>query len=160
MIVDGAVVLERAYRQPIERLWHAFTESAQLATWLMANDATAQVGGIFRFDGGERLGVVDVKVVESVPPHHLVWEWTFHQRRSRVSIDLTEANGTTSLRLEHRMLGADDAIGFDSGWAGKLDRDLAALLTGERAASETVARNGLTSHPYFADLTSAIGDEP
>jgi uncharacterized protein YndB with AHSA1/START domain len=160
VIVDGIVVHERTYRQPIHRLWRAFTQRAELATWLMANDSTAQVGTTFRFDGGEQLGIVEAKVVESIPPRHLVWEWTFHRRRSRVTIDLTETGNATSLRLEHRMLDADEASGFDSGWADKLDRDLPALLTGEYAASETVLRNGLTSHPRFENLTSAIGDEP
>jgi uncharacterized protein YndB with AHSA1/START domain len=160
VIIDGVVVHERTYRQPIENLWRAFTQREALATWLMANDATAQVGGSSRFDGGERLGVVHVRVVESLPPHRLVWEWSFHDRRSRVTIALSEVNGMTSLRLEHRMLGADDAVGFDSGWGDKLDRDLVSLLLLERAPSETVERNGLTAHPHFDGLASAIGDEP
>jgi uncharacterized protein YndB with AHSA1/START domain len=157
VIVDGCVVHERRYSHSIERVWHAFTDRAELATWLMANDAN-QSGDGFRFDGGERLGVVDARVIERSPPHRLVWEWTFHGQRSRVTVELTETDGATRLRLEHQMLDPGDAIGFDAGWADKLDGDLAALLADDRRAADTYQRSGMTFHPHFDGLASAMED--
>jgi uncharacterized protein YndB with AHSA1/START domain len=153
VIVDGVVVHEHVYPHPIERVWKALTDRADLATWLMANDAVSQVGVRFRFDGGRDLSLVEVEVIELVAPSRLVWDWTSGGRRSRVRIDLAETDGATTLRLEHRMLPPADAAGFDVGWSDKLTTDLAALLTGEHHSGDSVIRAGLTCHPRFDHLT-------
>jgi uncharacterized protein YndB with AHSA1/START domain len=151
VIINGTVVHEQVYPYPIERVWHALVDRAELATWLMANDAVAEVGARFRFDGGAELGPVEVEVIEVVPPTRLVWQWTFRARRSRVTLDLVQDDGATTLRLEHRMLSAEDAAGFDAGWSAKLGGDLVDLLSGVHRAADCGVSGGLTCHPRFRD---------
>lgn len=68
------------YRHPVEDVWAALTDPHALAEWLMpVTDFEPKPGSRFRFQyDPERLcpsGIVDCEVLESEPPHRLVWSF-------------------------------------------------------------------------------------
>jgi uncharacterized protein YndB with AHSA1/START domain len=147
MIVDGVIIHERWYPHPPDRVWDALTDPSALETWLMPTDASQASDVAFSFDAGNRYGPIAVEVIEHEAPRSLRWWWTMAGARSEVTIRLEARDGGTALRLEHRALGPDESIGFDGGWADKLDHDLIELLAGRRATSDVTRRDGYAVHP-------------
>jgi len=149
VIVDGVVVHERWYPHEIGRVWDAVTDPAALASWLMPNTAESRTSASFVFDGGAHYGDIRVETIEQVPPRTLRWRWVIGAQPTEVSIELSPLNGGTALRLEHRSLGVDDGVGFDGGWAAKLDHDLVEVLAGHRLPADVTIRDGVLRHPIF-----------
>jgi uncharacterized protein YndB with AHSA1/START domain len=76
--VKGAVVLERVYPYPPERVWRALTDRQALAEWLMPNDFQPTVGHKFQFNVGPQWGwrgYVDCVVLEVDVPRRLSYSW-------------------------------------------------------------------------------------
>ena len=70
--VDGGPALrcERRLRYPVERVWRAITEPAELACWFVAPvEWKPELGEIFEAEGqtGE--------ITELEPPHVIAWTW-------------------------------------------------------------------------------------
>ena len=131
-MIDGdRVVHEVRYAHPVEAVWHAMTDPAALAAWLMPNDFEAAVGHRFRFDARPEFGFIDGEVVDVDPPNLLRCRWTVNGVATIVTIRLEGDATGTLLRLEHVGLPPEGAS-FDAGWVAKLEHDLPLVLEGSR----------------------------
>jgi uncharacterized protein YndB with AHSA1/START domain len=135
------VLLDVELKSPIERVWHALTDSATLSKWMLfkSNDFQPVVGHSFQFREAPGFeGVIDCEVIEVTEPHKLSYTWVSDQVgpsnlqfSTVVTWTLTEADGVTRLHLEQSGFpsGAGQEIGGAKyGWTSMLDQ-LQNLLT-------------------------------
>jgi uncharacterized protein YndB with AHSA1/START domain len=99
------------YQHSIEDVWAALTDPRALAEWLMPTTfSEPKVGEKFRFQfNPEKLnptGIVDCEVLESDPPHRMVWlfqnraiEGATQPPPMRVEWTLISIGGATRLEL-------------------------------------------------------------
>jgi uncharacterized protein YndB with AHSA1/START domain len=130
---DVAVIsFERTLAHPIDVVWAALTDPAQLAQWLGPGAIEARTGGSVSIAAGppDRQLSISGRVLTWEPPHVLEHEWL--QAGLEVSVvryELDPAGDGTLLRLtHHRSVGT--GTGGRAGWHAYLDR-LLALLDGE-----------------------------
>jgi len=140
--MSETVVLDFELKSPIERVWHALTDSTTLSKWMLfkTNDFKPVVGHAFQFREAPGWdGSIDCEVVEVEKPHRLSYTWVSevetNQRHSTVvTWTLTEAEGgVTQLHLEQSgfQTGAKQEIGGAKyGWMSMLDQ-LQSLLASE-----------------------------
>lgn len=132
-MIDGdRVVHEVRYPHPVPAVWHALTEPAALAAWLMPNDFAATAGHRFRLDARPGFGFIDGEVLEVAPPHLLRCRWLVEGTATTVTIRLQADGHGTLLRLEHAGLPAGPRGSFDGGWGDKLRHDLVVVLAAGR----------------------------
>jgi uncharacterized protein YndB with AHSA1/START domain len=118
------ITFERRYDAPPAEVWSALTEPERLARWL----APAEIGDSVRIDFGN--DVVTGRVLVRDEPHVLEYEWRFTgEEESVVRFELLAAADGTLLRLEHRRLAPEHALGYSAGWHAYLED----LLTGRRS---------------------------
>jgi uncharacterized protein YndB with AHSA1/START domain len=100
-----AVVIEREFAHPPEKIWRALTQPHLMEEWLMKNDFAAVVGHRFNLRG-EWGGVLDCEVLEVEPHRTLSYTWDFDHEdpafnlKSVVTFTLTPTGGGTLLRME------------------------------------------------------------
>lgn len=142
--MSETVVLDVELKSPIERVWHALTDSATLSKWMLfkANDFQPVVGHAFQFrDASGWSGVIDCEVIEVDKPHRLAYTWETDQmgpsnlkQSTVVTWTLTEADGgLTRLHLEQSGFHSDakqEIGGAKYGWTSMLDQ-LQSVLTSE-----------------------------
>jgi uncharacterized protein YndB with AHSA1/START domain len=129
------ISMEELFPVPIERVWHALTDSRMIDSWLMRTDGfEAKVGARFALGDAPRVdcrGLVECEVLELSPPRRMVWSWhgADDPATTRLVIELEADGRGTRLRLRHTG-EADEPIvrRTTAGWADKL-RALAELLT-------------------------------
>jgi uncharacterized protein YndB with AHSA1/START domain len=138
--VQGGRVLrfERNLLHPIDAVWAALADSAELAKWLAPTDIELHVGGRanIRFEGGD---AVDGRVLAVDPPRLLEYGWLENGRdRGTVRWELTAEAGGTRLVLLHTFpLSEPETLDFAGGWHDLLD-SLEAMLNGvPRPADES-----------------------
>jgi uncharacterized protein YndB with AHSA1/START domain len=117
----GNIVHEARFAHPIERVWTAISDPAELAQWLMPNNFEPRVGRRFQLDTGPARGVFDAEAVAIEPPHRMQWLWYFDGAPSTVTITLAAEGDSTLLRLEHADLPVETQSQFDTGWVEKFD---------------------------------------
>jgi uncharacterized protein YndB with AHSA1/START domain len=121
------ITFERRYDASPAEVWAALTEPERLARWL----APAEIGDTVRIDFGN--DVVTGRVLVRDEPRVLEYEWRFAgEDESVVRFELLADDEGTLLRLEHRRLGPEHALGYSAGWHAYLDD----LLTGPRSPWE------------------------
>ena len=142
MSVTETVVLDYELKSPIERVWHALTDSATLTRWMLfkSNDFEPVVGQAFQFrEASGWDSVVDCEVIEVDKPRRLSYSWVSVgesnlQHSTVVTWTLTEAEGgVTRLRLEQSGFRSDakqEIGGARYGWTSMLDQ-LKGLLASE-----------------------------
>lgn len=122
---------ERHLSHPIDAVWAALTDSAELPKWFAPADIELRVGGRanIRFEGGN--DIVDGRVIAVEPPRLLEYGWLENGRdRGSVRWELTPAPGGTQLVLLHSFPPSEpETLDFAGGWHDLLD-SLAALLDG------------------------------
>lgn len=132
--VDGSPALrfERRLPYPVERVWRAVSEPAELVRWFVAAvDWTPAAGETFvsMEEPGE--------VTEVSPPHRLAWIWG----GERFSFELEPDGDGCLLVFVHvfaeRSLGAQHAAGWELHF-GRLDAHLAGGFVPEEALLEQV----------------------
>ena len=130
---EGATVrFEREIEAAIDTVWKAITNEEEIARWLAPCSFSAEVGGMVRIDFGEDEVTGRVTICE--PPHRLEYTWTFTgEPDSTLLFELQAQDGGTRLILEHRMLPAEQAVGYGAGWHAHLD-----MLAAEIQGSEPV----------------------
>lgn len=136
MTETRAVVVEREFAHPPEKLWRALTQPHLIEEWLMKNDFAPQVGHRFNLRG-DWGGVLDCEVLEIEPPRTLAYTWNFanddpaYALQSVVTFTLTPTPAGTHLRMEQEGFRPDQKQAFGGAHAGwkkffeKLDAVLA-----------------------------------
>ena len=124
---------ERCLAQPVEKVWAALTDPAQLAQWLAPGELELMLGGrvYLAFTDGD--GVIAGRVTAITPPRLLEFTWTDEDDDfGYVRWELATEEGGTRLILTHTV--PESARGFGlpalAGWHTLLDQ-LAALLDGQ-----------------------------
>jgi uncharacterized protein YndB with AHSA1/START domain len=129
------VAFERHLPHPVDAVWSALTESAQLAAWLGEGSVGPHAGGEVSILTGPPgpSGVqpaMEGRVLEWDPPRALEYEWRQPGLdTSVVRYELEAREGATILKLTHRRSVAPGAFGGRAGWHAYLDR-LTAHLDG------------------------------
>jgi uncharacterized protein YndB with AHSA1/START domain len=140
----AAIEVAQFLSRPPEQVWHALTDPALLARWLMPNDFQPAVGHRFTFrtepvpqQGFD--GIVHCQVLELEPPRLLRFSWRGGVLDTEVSWRLVPEGAGTRLLITHD--GFDDAdpvqrvtMGImGGGWRGHLIKRLTAVLGGAPA---------------------------
>ena len=133
-----AVIVEREFPHPPERLWRALTQPHLIQEWLMRNDFVPVVGHRFQLTG-DWGGGLDCEVLEVEPNRTLSYTWNHAHPdpafalESVVTFRLTPTATGTRLQVEQAGFRPDQKQAFGgarAGWAqflGKLDHVLAPL---------------------------------
>jgi uncharacterized protein YndB with AHSA1/START domain len=127
---------EFVYPHPPERVWHALTDPAAVAQWLMPNNFEPKLGHKFQFRTKPRPGfdgVVQCEVTQLDPPRRLAYSWAGGGLGTSVTFALERVPEGTRLIFDHigfkgvkgmmisRMLGR--------GWKSRiLSKNLPAVL--------------------------------
>jgi uncharacterized protein YndB with AHSA1/START domain len=140
LAVDGefaTITFERSYPHPIEDVWSAITEPAELAGWFMTEaKIKAGTGGTVDLVSGPSHFHITGTILAWEPPHLFEHEWNVPPRsdlpkgeQAFVRWELTEVGGRTLVKMSFRHLHRGTAGGFISGMHAFLDR-LGAQLDG------------------------------
>jgi uncharacterized protein YndB with AHSA1/START domain len=131
--------IKRVIKAPRQRVYAAWTDPAQMKQWFGPEKvqtreliADARVGGEFRWDlinpEGEEM-TIRGEFRELKPDKKIVftWHWkddeVWKNHVSIVTIELSDANGGTELRLAHEQLPNEASRdGHTSGWNSVLDK--------------------------------------
>lgn len=125
--MSETVSLDFELKSPIERVWHALTDSATLSKWMLfeTNNFQPIVGHKFQLRAKPETGwpgTVDCEVLEVEEPHQLSYTWEVRDlsHHTKVSWTLTESeNGVTRLHLEQSGFASDakqEIEGAKYGW--------------------------------------------
>jgi uncharacterized protein YndB with AHSA1/START domain len=117
------LVQTRQLRAPIEDVWAAVTEPDRLARWIGRWDGDPTSGTVqFRmlFEGDHPGETMTIRVCE--PPHRLHVTSQVGDDVWQLDLDLTHAEGVTTLTLTQPGVTAEQASGVGPGWDYYLDR--------------------------------------
>ena len=133
MTDDKTLVIDRVFTAPPDRVFAAWTDTAQLAEWygpegmkaeIFANDLT--VGGryslVMKSAEGEYHLSGEYEEIE--PPRKLVftWKWKTSDETTRVTIELRPEGDRTHLRLTHTGFAeAEQTSSHNQGWSSSLN---------------------------------------
>ncbi len=126
---DGrpAVRFQRTYAHPVERLWAAITDPAELARWFPSAVAIElRAGGSVAFSGDPYAADTTGVVLTCDPPRRLAFTWNGDE----LHFDLEQAgDGRSRLTLVNVLQDRDAAARNASGWYVCL-AELAKLVDG------------------------------
>ncbi|HSZ01123.1 MAG TPA: SRPBCC domain-containing protein [Terriglobales bacterium] len=117
-----ALVIERVFPHPPEKLWRALTENQLVAQWLMKNDFEPVIGRKFKFQSEPVPnwdGVINCEVLIVDHLKRLSYSWTTMGVEFIVLWTLTPAEGGTHLRMEQSGFGPDQQRAYQGakyGW--------------------------------------------
>lgn len=123
---DGHHVLvqTREFHAPIEDVWAAVTEPERLARWIGTWSGDPASGGVeFRmlFEGEDHAGeAMEIRVCE--PPHRLHLTSRVGDEVWLLELDLTHADGVTTLTFRQPGVTQEQVGGVGPGWDYYLDR--------------------------------------
>ena len=135
----GSLQIKRIIDAPRNRVYAAWTDPAQLRDWFGPEDVQtedlivdARVGGAFRWDltnsEGEKM-CCRGEYRELQPNKKVVftWQWQddedWENRESVVTVELSDCDGGTELRLSHEQLPNEQSRdGHTRGWTSALDK--------------------------------------
>lgn len=116
---NQAIKVERVYDAPVQKVWAALTENAQLKQWYFDfEDFKPEVGFEFKFYGGPDDGKQYLhvcKITEVINEKKLVYSWRYdgYQGDSLVSFELFPEGDKTKLILTHEGVENFDASNQD-----------------------------------------------
>jgi uncharacterized protein YndB with AHSA1/START domain len=133
MTDDKTLVIDRVFTAPPDRVFAAWTDTAQLAEWygpegmkaeIFANDLT--VGGQYSLVMKSAEGEYHLsgEYEEIDPPRKLVftWKWKTSDETTRVTIELRPEGDGTHLRLTHTGFAeAEQTSSHNQGWSSSLN---------------------------------------
>lgn len=118
-----AVIVEREFPHPPDKLWRALTQPHLISEWLMKNDFVPSVGHRFNLHG-DWGGVLDCEVLTVEPDRTLSYTWNFahddaaYNLKSVVTFTLTPTSNGTHLRVEQVGFRPDQKQAFGGAKAG------------------------------------------
>jgi uncharacterized protein YndB with AHSA1/START domain len=118
-----AVIVEREFPFPPEKIWRALTQPHLIEEWLMKNDFKPVVGHSFNLRG-DWGGVLDCEVLAVEPNRTLSYTWNFkhddaaYNLRSVVTFTLTPTGKGTHLRVEQSGFRPDQKQAYGGAHAG------------------------------------------
>ena len=129
---DGALHFERRYPHPVEKVWRAVSEPAELAQWFpcaVEVGGELRVGAPLRFAFPDEVGgmEIDGQVTALDPPHLLAFTWGPDELRFELEPDGEQG---CLLRFTDVLEAADKAARDAAGWEVCLAR-LEQRLAGE-----------------------------
>jgi uncharacterized protein YndB with AHSA1/START domain len=146
--IDGrpALRFERRLSYPVERVWRAVTEPAELSRWFVASVAWRPEAGE-TFEAHGQTG----EITELREPHVIAWSWDGEQFR----FELRSENDGCLLVFTHviddRALSAQHAAGWEA-YLDRLDVQLAGgHLTEEEAHASIAERHELYAERFGVD---------
>ena len=116
--LSRAVIIERDFPHPPEKIWRALTQVELLADWLMNNDFRPIPGHRFKFTAD--WGAVECQVLTVEPHHTLAYSWGAYGLETIVTWTLSPTPTGTLLRMEQTGFGPDQTqayLGARAGWA-------------------------------------------
>jgi uncharacterized protein YndB with AHSA1/START domain len=141
MMNNEPFVIERILNAPVEKVWGAITDAAQMKEWYFDLPGfKAEAGYEFQFEGGDPAGKMYLhicKVTEVVLHQKLSYTWRYHgyEGDSLVSFELFAAGSSTSIKLTHAGLETFPASNpdlakenFAAGWTDIIGRSLAEFV--------------------------------
>ena len=133
-LADGYQLrFERQLRHPVEKVWTALTDPAQLAQWLAPGEMELTLGGRVHLAFTDGDGVIDGRVTAIAPPRLLEFTWTDRgDDFGFVRWELVANAGGAHLVLTHTVPEAARGLGVPmlAGWHSLLEK-LAVLLDGQ-----------------------------
>lgn len=141
--VDGrpALRFERRLAHPVERVWRAVSEPAELVRWFpAAADWTPAVGESFEAGGASG------EITRVEPPHHLAWTYN----GELYSFDLTEHDGGCRLVFVHVLNDGTPVAQTAAGWDAYLSR-LEPHLAGGFLSEEQAHAPWEEVHEHYAE---------
>ncbi len=126
----------RTFHAPIDDVWAAITEPERVARWLgtwTGDPSTGTVMFAMTFEGQEAPGDA-MEIRECDPPRRLAVTSQVGEQRWYLDVDLSEADGVTTLAFSQPDVDAEDALSVGPGWEFYLDRLVAAETGGDVAA--------------------------
>ena len=129
------LVFRRSWPDPAADVWAALTEPERSARWIGRYDGPHGAGaeGTFTMTAEDGAPGTRVRLVECEPPRRLVVQF-LDEMGWRLAVDLTEADGTTTLTFTQVLDGDVGTADVASGWHWYLDRLDAVLTDGEMPA--------------------------
>jgi uncharacterized protein YndB with AHSA1/START domain len=127
---DSSAEITTHVDAPPDRVWTALTDAAALTAWYwpatLEPVATSDpvVGGAFGIATSSPDMGFSGRYLELDEPRRLVqtWRWAGAQHDSRVTIELTPADGGTDLVVVHDRVDAETAVMYRQGWESCLGR--------------------------------------
>lgn len=134
----ATLVFIRRLAHPPERIWKALTDPAELSGWYMTKAVVeGRQDGIVDFVSGPSRLHVTGRIITWDPPSVFEHEWKVEPNEALqngedavIRWELQRDGSGTILKLEHRMLNRQTALGFAPGTHSFLDR-LEAQLGGK-----------------------------
>jgi len=122
---DGqhVLVLTRTFRAPVEDVWAAITEPDRLARWIgtwTGDPASGTVTWRMLFEGDDPGDEMTIRVCE--PPHRLHVTSRVGEELWRYDLDLTHADGVTTLTFAQPGIAPGLVGDVGPGWDYYLDR--------------------------------------
>jgi uncharacterized protein YndB with AHSA1/START domain len=147
---DGQHVLvqSREFHAPIEDVWAAVTESDRLARWIgrwEGDPASGSVHFQMLFEGDHPGETMTIRVCE--PPHRLHVTSEVGEDVWLLDLDLTHADGVTTLTLSQPGVTGQQAGEVGPGWEYYLDR----LVDAERGIDPAGRDFERDYYPAMAD---------
>ncbi|WP_243059719.1 SRPBCC family protein [Nocardioides sp. SR21] len=136
---DGVLhlVIERTFRAPIDDVWAAVTEPERMARWIgtwTGDSATRRVHFRMLFEGGDPDDAgEEVDIRECDPPRRLAVTTHAGGQSWQLELDLSEADGVTTLVFTQPAVDGAEAENVGPGWEYYLDRLVRAESGGDPA---------------------------
>jgi uncharacterized protein YndB with AHSA1/START domain len=131
-----ALRFERRIQHPIEDVWRAVTEPAELAHWFPAAIAMDELrtGARLRFTfPGDAFPPSGGEITDCEPPRRFAFDWG----EEHIRFELEPGDDGTLLRFTHVLTARDQAARDAAGWHVCLDRLQERLAGGEPEAPGT-----------------------
>jgi uncharacterized protein YndB with AHSA1/START domain len=133
--LEGAVVIERTFNAPVERVWSALTDVEQMRQWYFdLKEFKPEVGFKFEFvvehEGNTYHHLC--KVTEVIPQQKIAYTWRYKGEPgdSLVTVELFPEGNKTRLKLTHSGIEtfpktpAYARKNFESGWTEIIGTEL------------------------------------
>ena len=119
----ATVSFDRVFDAAMATVWDMLTTDQGLERWLAPATVDLRSDGTMDIDFGEE-GLAGGAIIDLVPGSSIEYEWRFPgEPDSIIRFDLEALDdGRTRLRLNHRLLPFDQAVGYGAGWHAHLDQ--------------------------------------